>query len=82
MSELAETTQAQIKPVTASFGKTIYMSAIRYGGDFWTAGPSGDTAESVVEQLRGWSGLSTYQVFRIDNLPLDEPEIPEAGLQP
>ena len=44
---------------------TFYMSAVRYGNDYWAAGPCGTDKANVVRVLSTWGGVEAARIYAV-----------------
>ncbi len=44
---------------------TLYLTAVRYSGGYWSAGPSGTSNAEVTKLLSGWSGVEAARIYAV-----------------
>ena len=49
---------------------TLYLTAVRYSGGYWGAGPSGTSKAEVTKQLSGWIGIDAARIYAV-KVPLE-----------
>ena len=49
---------------------TLYLTAVRYSGNYWRAGPSGTSKAEVTKQLSGWIGIDAARIYAV-KVPLE-----------
>lgn len=50
--------------------ETLYLTAVRYSGGYWSAGPSGTNKDDVTKQLYNWSGIDAARIYAV-KVPLE-----------
>lgn len=50
----------------------FFLSVVRYGANYWTAGPAGRNKDEVISMLQGYSGIDAARLYwvRLPLLPL------------
>lgn len=52
---------------------TLYLTAVRYSGTLWSAGPSGLDKNEVINRLVNWSGIDSARIYSV-KVPLTVPK--------
>lgn len=52
---------------------TLYLTAVRYNGTLWSAGPSGLNKAEVIDRLVNWSGIDSARIYAV-KVPINAPK--------
>ena len=44
---------------------TLYMSAVRYSGNYWAAGPCDNDKANVIRMLHTWGGVEAARIYAV-----------------
>lgn len=50
---------------------TLYLSAVRFAGGYWTSGPSGTDKAEVMRSIRSWRGIDAARIYAV-RVPVDD----------